>query len=146
MTDSIAIVKIHLRQAIAHLRPNQQFHVIFFSSGQPQEMPTRALVRATEAHKQAAFEFIDNIVPAGQTEPLEAFRRALAMKPQRIIFLTDGEFDNKVADQVRDLNRRVGARIDTICFLYTNPEELLMRIARENGGTYKYVGADDVGL
>jgi len=146
MTASIAIVKAHLKKAIASLRGGQRFHVIFYSSGEPQEMPARSLVRATDANKEAALEFIDGVTPVGQTEPLEAFRRALALKPQRIIFLTDGEFDPKVADSVRDLNRRAGARIDTICFLYSNCEELLMRIARENGGVYKYVGADDLAL
>ncbi|HOI56674.1 MAG TPA: VWA domain-containing protein [Phycisphaerae bacterium] len=144
MTDSMAIVKMHLKRAIGYLRGGQRFHVIFYSSGQPQEMPTRALVRATDAHKEAALDFIDSVTPAGQTEPLEAFRRALALKPQRIIFLTDGEFDAKVADSVRDLNRRAGARIDTICFLYPTAENLLIRIAHENNGVYKYVGSDDL--
>ncbi|MBN2582255.1 MAG: VWA domain-containing protein [Planctomycetes bacterium] len=146
MTDAIQVVKIHLKKAIGHLRGGQQFHVIFYSSGQPQEMLSRGLVRATDANKQAAFEFIDGIVPMGQTEPLEAFRRALSLRPQRIIFLTDGEFDAKVADTVRDLNRRVGARIDTICFIFSTSEPLLMKIAEENNGVYKYVAAEDVGL
>jgi len=146
MTDSVQTVKQHLKTVLRGLRPPRRFHVIFFSSGPPREMPSRTLLLGTPANKETAYEFIDGVVPMGQTEPMEALKRALSLRPDEIVFLTDGEFDKQVVTRIRQLNRSVKARINTICFIYTTGEPLLMQIAHENNGTYRFVGADDVGL
>ena len=144
MTDSMDYVKFELKQAIGELGEEKEFHVIFYSSGPPVEMPTRRLVEATERNKQLAFEFIDGVIPQGETDPSKAIERAFAAKPDTICLLTDGEFDPSNVDLVRRLNAERKVSVHTLCFLYKLGEAVLKEIARENGGTYTFVSEKDL--
>jgi DNA-directed RNA polymerase subunit RPC12/RpoP len=144
MTDSMMMVKRELRRSISRLEQPQSFHVIFFSSGPAVEMAGRKLVPATVANREMAFDFIDGVVPVGQTDPSDAFRAAFAVQPEVIHFLSDGEFDPKIVAQIDKLNTAKTTRINTVCFMYVQAEKLLMEIASRNGGTYRYISPDDV--
>lgn len=148
MTDSIDFVKAELRRSIMKLGDDVEFHVIFYSSGPPVEMPTRRLVHATQRNKGLAYEFIDRIVPEGETDPSKALQRAFAVRPELIYLLTDGEFDRGIIDLVKRLNAGGRTRVFTIGFLYTQPgttaEGVLKQIARQNGGEYKFVSEQDL--
>lgn len=144
MTDSIMYVKYELKRSIRMLKPNQHFHVIFYSTGPAVEMPPRKLVPATENNKLAAYEFIDSIVPVGQTDPAAALKAAFRDHPDIIYFLTDGEFDRKIPGLVRRLNVDKKVRVNTFCFIYTGSQQMMQQIAEENGGSYKYIGEDDL--
>ena len=150
MTDSIDFVKAELTRSVAELGEDVEFHVIFYSSGPPVEMPTRRLVHATQRNKGLAYEFIDRIVPEGETDPSKALQRAFAVRPELIYLLTDGEFDRGIIDLVKRLNAGGRARVFTIGFLYTQPgttaEGVLKQIARQNGGEYKFVSEQDLAL
>ncbi|HET6442147.1 MAG TPA: VWA domain-containing protein [Phycisphaerae bacterium] len=144
MTDSMDYVKFEVKQAIGELGEANEFHVIFYSSGPPVEMPTRRLVEATERNKQLAFEFIDGVIPQGKTDPSKALERAFAVKPERIYLLTDGEFDRAIIDLVKRLNPDKQVAVHTIGFLYKLSEEVLKEVARENGGEYRFVSEKDL--
>jgi len=70
--------------------------------------------------------------------------QAFRLEPDTIFLLTDGEFDREIVGHIERLNRDKQVRIHTICFIYSNGEPMLKEIARDNGGTYKYVGEDDL--
>ena len=144
MIDSIMYVKRELKRSIRQLKPNQMFYVAFASSGPAREMPARKLVPATEANKQAACEFIDSYVPAGQTDLTDSLRRAFEVGAEVIYVLSDGEFEERTVDLVDRLNSDRKVKVNTVCFLYASGEMLLKEIARRNGGTYKYVSEDDL--
>jgi len=146
MTDSLDYVKFELKKRLLELDEAVSFHVIFYSSGPPVEMPTRRLVPATERNKRLASDFIDEVIAQGGTDPSRAFERAFAAGPEVVYFLTDGEFDKAVVDQVRRLNADGKVAVHTIQFLYTGEatERLLKQIARENGGRYKFVTETDL--
>ncbi|MGB3086348.1 MAG: VWA domain-containing protein [Phycisphaerae bacterium] len=144
MTDSIKFVKWELKRSIGELNKGQKFHVIFYSSGPPLEMPTRRLVSATDRNKEMAFEFIDNIIAEGQTDPSKALERAFACRPELIYLLTDGEFDKANVGLVKRLNAASKVKVHTIGFLYRIGEVVLKRIADENGGNYKFVSERDL--
>jgi len=148
MTDSIDFVKLEMKRSIATLPDEAEFHVIFYSSGPPVEMPTRRLVNATERNRELAFAFIDEIVASSETDPSKALERAFACKPDLIYLLTDGEFDRQIIDLVKRLNVGGKVKVNTIGFLYTMPgtpsEEILKMIASQNGGDYKFVSHEDL--
>jgi hypothetical protein len=144
MTDSIDFVKYALKRSIGELPDDKSFHVIFYSSGPPVEMPTRGLVSATERNKQQAFEFIDGIPVRGQTDPSDALKRAFELKPDAIYLLTDGEFDRQISDLVKRVNAGGKVKVYTIGFLYRIGEEVLKQIAADNGGQYKFVSEKDL--
>ena len=146
MTDSIDYVKYGLKSAIGELTEEDEFHVIFYSSGPPVEMPSRRLVPAKENNKKLAFEFIDGIIPKGETDPSKAIELAFAAGPDKdtICILTDGEFDHSIVDLVRRLNAERKVKVHTIGFLYKTGEAVLKEIARENGGEYRFVSEKDL--
>jgi len=144
MTDSIDYVKFELKRSIGELGEEKEFHVIFYSSGPPLEMPTRRLVNATDRNKQLAFEFIDGVIPQGETDPSKALQRAFAVKPELIYLLTDGEFDKAIVGLVKKLNADGQVTVHTIGFLYRIGERVLKQIAEENGGNYKFVSEKDL--
>jgi len=144
MTDSIDYVKFELKRSIGELQEDTAFHVIFYSSGPPVEMPTRRLVTGTDRNKQLAFEFIDGIIPQGETDPSKALERAFAVGPELIYLLTDGEFDRAIIDLVKRLNTGNKVTVHTIGFLYRTGEEVLKKIAEQNSGNYKFVSEADL--
>jgi len=144
MTDSIDYVKFELKRSIGELGEKKEFHVIFFSSGPPVEMPMRRLVNATDRNKQLAFEFIDGVIPQGETDPAKALERAFEVKPELIYLLTDGEFDKAIVGLVKKQNAGGQVTVHTIGFLYSMGEQVLKQIAEENGGNYKFVSEKDL--
>jgi len=146
MTDSIDFVKRELKRSIGSLDANAEFHVIFYSSGAPVEMASRRLVRATDNNKTMAAEFIDGVVPMGETDPSKALERAFAVGADTIYLLTDGEFDRAIIDLVKRLNATGKAKVYTIGFLYSDKSDILKTIATENGGKYKFIKElDEIG-
>ena len=144
MSDSIDYVKFELKRSIGELSEEKEFDVIFYSSGTPVEMPTQRLVNATERNKQSAFEFVDSIVPQGETDPSKALERAFACGPELIYLLTDGEFDRAIIDLVQRLNVGKKVTVHGICFLYRTGEAVMKTIAEQNGGNYKFVSEQDL--
>ena len=144
MTDSMDFVKYELKRSLGDLGEDCEFHVIFYSSGPPVEMPTRRLVSATDRNRQLAFEFIDGVIPQGETDPSKALERAFACGPELIYLLTDGEFDRQIIDLCKRLNTGSKVTIHTIGFLYKTGEEVLKQIATDNGGNYKFVSEADL--
>jgi hypothetical protein len=146
MLESFEYVRQELKNSIRQLVPQQRFHVIFFSAGEPVENPPGRLVRATTEAKARVFKFLDLIVPAGRTDPTRALEKAFTLfpRPELIYLMTDGEFDRDVLEKLRVWNPRGEVRINTIAFLYEVGAPLLKQIAREHGGKYKFVSVDDM--
>ena len=145
MTDSIVYVKHELKRSIRSLRPNQSFWLTFYSSGPTLDLPTAGhkLVPATEPNKAQAFDFIDTIIAIGQTDPSDSLKKAFECQPELIYILTDGEFDPAIAGLIEKLNPKKEVTVNTICFIYSEGEPLLKKIAAANNGSYKFVGEED---
>jgi hypothetical protein len=140
-------VKKELRKSIGQLRRSQKFHLIFFNSGTPLENPPRRPVSSIKAHKREAFEFIERVNPVGGTDPRPAMRRAFALQPDVIYFLTDGEFNAVLSDLMEmldRLNHKRKVRIFTIAYVSQEGAPALQRIAREHNGEYRFVSEDEI--
>mgnify|MGYP000271125818 FL=1 len=154
MLDTFDAVRKEMIRSITRLSPAQRFHVIFFATGKPKENPPHRLVYATVENKRLAVNFLNRIIPEGQTDPIPALKRAFTVlkaargkkEGQLIYLLTDGEFpDNeKVLQEIRKLNARHTIHINTILHWHHSPNvmKVLKQIAQENGGVFKYVQPD----
>ena len=91
-----------------------------------------------------ASEFIDGVVPQGETDPSKAIERAFACKPEVIYLLTDGEFDRQIIDLCKRLNAGGKVTVHTIGFLNQSGADVLKQIAKENGGNFKQVTEKDL--
>jgi hypothetical protein len=156
-------LKRELKHSISRLTPNQSFDVIvFYSAGGGTEERVRTesfrpqLERADRETRRAFFKWLDQKAPMGVTEPLDAVKRALALKPDAIFFFSDGYFDDTVVTEIQRANRAVGTRI--FCLVFdelllgddsglprdTEGARRLRRIAEDNRGQVKIVTGKDL--
>ena len=90
--------------------------------------------------------WLNDVIANGGTQPGPAFQRvfALAVRPDVIFFMTDGEIPQDTADLVASLNLHGGrVVINTIAFGNTQSQEQLKQIAQESGGVYRFVPSSE---
>lgn len=150
MMNKMVPLKNELKRTIDQLRVMQAFSVIFFADQKPQAL-AQQLVMASPDNKRKAYDFLQNVSTAGQTDPIPALDLAFKQKPQLIFFLTDGDFpdNNAVLTHVRKLNKDHTVKINTIAFVGDSDNDvefikILTDIAKENGGLFKKVSQDEV--
>lgn len=135
--DRLSNTRYELKRSIRALPADGEFFVIFFDQ-RALPMPAPGLVPATGANKDRYSKWIDQQTAGGGTDPTEALLQALALGPDSIYLMSDGVFDAASAQAVRAAN---GSEciINAIAFHDPAGEEVLKRIARENGGAYRFV-------
>jgi len=130
-------VKIELYNTVKKMTANQSFFVVFFNT-EPIPMPSRGMVKAEPALIRPYLEWIFQARGIGQTNPESALIMALRLKPDKIYFLTDGDFSYRSVRAVRQANRgRIP--IHTIGFGGQDGEKNLQEIAHDSQGTYQFI-------
>ena len=146
-------VRKKLKDSIASLQPDQYFYIIFFGGNRLFEFGNSCLVRATEQTKSSAYDFIDSVQPAGQTNALAALKRAVQIRdsrgfgPSTIYFLTDGfelttENEQKFSQKIANLLAGFAptTKINTIGFWpQSNDRKMLKTIAEQSGGEAVFI-------
>jgi len=154
MFDTFDAVKHEIADSVGQLKPPQDFHVILFSDGAPLEKHPICLTPANEKYKLMLADFLSKVRAERTTNPVKAIARAFDVlaranrRPGKIIYmLTDGAFpDNQaVLDVIRRRNIKKGVLINTFLYGLRPPvaEAVMKKIARENGGRYRYVSPDE---
>jgi len=136
--DRVAAAKAELIRSISALGRTSRFY-IFFYDDKYIRMPNRGLVRASSANKRKYFAWVAQAAGGGGTDPREAMKEALALRPDAIYLLSDGEFAEAAADEIRAANPGARVQINTIAFHSNSGESILQRIAEENRGQYRFV-------
>ena len=153
-----------LKRSVGALRPPQTFNVITFQgqAGAERERTVTesfegGLVATEPANKRRFFSWIDRRKPWGQTEPLNALRRALAMKPDAIFFFSDGFFDESVVTEIAKASEGQKTAIHCLVFdelllsersstpKLTDGARRMQRLAEKCRGKVKFVTGLDLG-
>ncbi len=130
-------VKIELYHTIQKMTPDQSFFVVFFNT-EPIPMPAEGMVKADPALTGPLLKWIFSTRAMGQTNPESALLAALRVNPDKIYFLTDGDFSYRSVRSVREHNQgRIP--IHTIGFGGQGGEKNLQEIARDSRGTYQFI-------
>jgi hypothetical protein len=152
MLNKMATLKDELSKAVQGLSFVQSFNIIFFHDESFVTLDGNQLVAATAQAKRSAAKFLDDVVPAGTTNPIRGLELAFRQNPQLIYLLTDGDFpDNKaVLDKIHELNKGNKVRINTIAFVNDSDtdkafRDLLKQVADESGGTFRDVNENQLG-
>lgn len=129
-----------LVRALEELTYDQRYFVIFFSDG-AYPMDADGPVPATYDEVDLTRRWISRIEPDGGTNPLPALLYALAMQPDAVYFLSDGEFDPMVIRELRRQNPPSAGQIPihTISFVRRETIGLMRTIARQSGGKFRFV-------
>ena len=134
--DRLPRVMASMTRAIELLKSNQTFAVVLFDD-QAYPFPNQhAMVAASDKNKQNAFDWLNVTKGGGGTNPIPGMAIAIGLAPEKIVLLSDGEFDPHCIDLVRNANRRnrQPARID--CVGLAEDIETLKEIAKQNKGIY----------
>lgn len=138
----LEVLKRELVRSIDSLPDYASFCVIFFSSDLLIPEMQDGWMRARGNLITRFAQWLANVSPSGGTVPGPAFINVLSMpvRPDVIFFMTDGEITNFTPEEVAGLNRRgKHVVINTIAFGEPGSQELLKQIARESGGTFRFV-------
>ena len=150
------LVQRELTTAIRALDPAVEFTIVVFKGGDNDaewaQPFTRVLIRASEANKTKAIEFLQRVKVQGKgTNPMPALRFAFRQKAELIYFLTDGEFNNvvtyeRVIEEVARLNASRRTRLNTIALMSDDPqaEDVLRTLARDHGGSFSKITDRDL--
>lgn len=132
-------VKAALTEAIDALTDQQKFQVIFFESTAVFHPALQGLVFANQTNKSSYVNWISQMQASGGTEPVEAVNAGLSAHPERMVILSDGEFNPLYVEKITKFNRKNNTetvtRID--CVGLAEQVESLKQIAQQNGpGVY----------
>ena len=130
-----------LVRSIEELKPYQKFFVFLYNSETFPlfELTSQAdLIAATPEKRKRAIRWVRDHYAGAGTQPQEAFRRALAMQPDVIFFLTDGEIPEETRAIAQEQNKHKTV-VHTIGFQSRDGEEILEGIAHDNHGRYRFV-------
>ncbi|MDD4890093.1 MAG: VWA domain-containing protein [Phycisphaerae bacterium] len=156
MLRTFDFVKAELVRSVGELAAKQQFHVVMFADGRPMELQIGGqckLQYATADNKNALKEWVKGISPAsdsGATDPRQGLERAFKLSngpPQLVYMLTDGLFPRETLEMLKKINAEKKVHINTIAFGNDArvAEDLMKKIAEENGGVYKWISDDELG-
>lgn len=151
--EKFATAQEEVLYAISQLQIQQSFYVFFFDQVTqamvlpPDKEPPPLPVPATRQNIKRATKWIKQVETGSNTHPYEAVKLALEMKPDAIFLLTDGQFsDAGQTEQFLLINNVLNKSsaepqviVHTIGFWDLSGQEALQRIARRNGGTYRFV-------
>jgi hypothetical protein len=134
--DRLPRVMATLKRAIGQLKPEQSFMVVLFDSTFHTDPSSNGLVLAKKKNIDRIYEWLDMPHFGSGTNPLPAMLFAMQLRPERIVLLSDGEFDPTFADAITQANRsnQKPAKID--CVGLMEQVEVLKQIAASNKGIY----------
>ena len=134
--DRLPRVLASMTRAIELLKPNQKFAIILFDDRAYAFPNQLALLAASSKNKQEASAWLNITKGGGGTNPVPGMDIAIGLAPERIVLLSDGEFDPNCIELIRNANRQNQhpAKID--CVGLDEEVETLKEIAKQNRGIY----------
>lgn len=97
-------MKMELANSLSHLRPEQEFFIIFFNH-EAIPMPADRLVSAAPENQEYFLNWVEQVPAFGDTDPTAALAMALRLRPDVIYFLTDGCFSGPANDIVKGIQQ-----------------------------------------
>jgi hypothetical protein len=122
------------------MRSNQRFYIVFYTD-QTYPLfwpnPVAELQPATTLNLQRTMFWLEKAKTSGGTEPQEAMRIALALKPDVVFLLSDGDIPPETLGIVLQENKR--SVIHTIALGSNKGAVVMKQIAAENKGEFKFI-------
>jgi len=144
--NALSQSKAQLLASLKSLEKTHQFQIIFYNERPERFSPSGnpdKLCFASERNKTLAAKFVAGIVADGATEHEAALVAAIKLQPDVIFFLTDADQPVLGRSALDKIHRMAGGiTIHAIEFGFgtqTDPNNFLVKLARENGGKHAYV-------
>ena len=118
------------------LGPGKSFYVMFFPEA---AMPTGGPLPATPQNIRSITNWLFSLGHAYGSDPTKAVEKGLALKPDTLWLLSDGEFSAAVPAAIHTANVSAKTHIHTVGLYDGKGEKTMRQISGENGGTYRFV-------
>lgn len=145
-----------LRASIARLSGGQAFYVILFNGQTRRMLDDEAIfpqmLPATPENKQKLFDWLTTVQLGEWTDPREALRLGLSMRPSALFLLSDGEFNgeqqrlnagllngNPSVFSVIDRHNIARTPIHTIAYEDKSSCKAMEQISQSTGGKYQFI-------
>jgi hypothetical protein len=138
---ALAAAKRELLTSLSHLKPVQQFQIIFYNE-KPKMMPSPQLLFADDNGLRQAESFVGSITAAGGTDHVQALELALRLQPDVIFLLTDADEPPLSARELNAIHQKSTAIINVIEFKTGSAaaqRSSLRQLADQNRGEYKAI-------
>jgi hypothetical protein len=140
LPDKLTVAKRELTKVLDHLPDGTRFAIAFFDEDITWFAPQLTVLDAqsrSEVHR-----FVDSIYPRGATGAVPALEAAFALRPRRVVVLSDGasNFDGSDAEllELARAQIKAGVRFDTVSLGSVDAQaaqpDTLLSLARESGG------------
>ncbi|HYE63133.1 MAG TPA: hypothetical protein VD997_14155 [Phycisphaerales bacterium] len=138
----IETLRKELARSVNGLLENSQVFVIAFSTGAEPINGRSEWIDASPAGKKKLAPLIVGLQPLGGTNPMPGFEIIYNMKPRpdAIYFMTDGDFNETVVDEVASLNQKLKIPIHCICLGTQAGQENMKAIAKQSKGKFTVIG------
>jgi Mg-chelatase subunit ChlD len=136
VSDKLPRVINALTRAIDQLSQEQKFCVLLFDQEYYSAPFAIGMIPGVNRNKQMIKQWLSQPPGGGGTNPMAAMSVAIDYRPERIVLLSDGEFDPTCSATITMMNKQFGksARIDCVGLM---ENVLVLRdIAALNNGTY----------
>ena len=142
-----------LAHTVGQMTADQQFVVIFFADDKTTGFNGGKLMPATDQNKDALRDWLDDLEADGEPTPLPGLTVAFEAKPESVVFITDGVFDDydEVEAHVAKLNPERKVRVYAVGFFATAAADdsrqfmrFMRALADRNNGRSKAVYADEL--
>lgn len=130
-------LKMELTRSIGSMDPEMEFFIVFFND-RIYPMPASSMQLASPRSQKFFLRWMTTIPADGSTDPRDALRFALRLRPDVIYFLTDGRFSITIANDLVKLTQPHTA-IHTLALGKRSGEEVLKAIAAHNRGRYRFI-------
>ncbi|MFO0833179.1 MAG: hypothetical protein U0637_15205 [Phycisphaerales bacterium] len=142
--QKIARLKQELRESLDRMAETNEFIIVTFSDTTTVLGGRKEWREATSAGRKKMYPFIEAQGMGSNTLPLPAFHVVfgeLRPRPDAIYFMTDGEFDEAVVQEVALMESKLPQPVPVhcICFASQSGEVLMKQIAQKSKGTYTFV-------
>lgn len=133
-----------LTKAVANLKPHHTFQVLGYNS-KTSPMKARRLLAATDEHKTAVPQFIQNMVAFGKTEHEFAVMAGISYRPDVIVLLSDGDDFGSMSDiKLKKIRQTLRGSTQIHCIQFgLGPAKaaigFMQKLANQNGGTFRYI-------
>lgn len=139
--SALVAAKRELLASLSHLKPVQQFQIIFYNE-KPKIMPPGPLLFADDNGLKQAESFVGSITASGGTDHVQAIELAIRLHPDVIFLLTDADEPPLSARDLNFVRQKNTAIINVIEFktgsAIAKPSSL-RQLADQNRGEYKQV-------
>jgi hypothetical protein len=146
-------LKDELTHAVRQMTPDQQFAVLFFADDKTTGFNAGKLAAATDQNKDALRDWLKDVEADGEPTPMPGLTTAFEARPDSVVFITDGVFDNydEVEAHVAKLNPERKVRVYAVGFFATETADdsrqfmrFMRALADRNNGRSKAVYADEL--